>query len=65
MYYYIKYMRDIYEQVNKIPTTSTGQVRRELFNITLKDYKDFWGKWSFIDIVSRDIINEITYSTIF
>lgn len=31
----------------------------------LKDYKDFWGKWSFIDIVSRDIINEITYSTIF
>ena len=39
LYYYIKYMRDIYEQVNKIPTTSTGQVRRELFNITLKDYK--------------------------
>lgn len=32
---------------------------------TLKEYKDFWGKWSFIDIVSRDIINEITYSTIF
>ena len=31
----------------------------------IKDYKDFWGKWSFIDIVSRDIINEITYSTIF
>ena len=31
----------------------------------LKDYKDFWGKWSFIDIVARDIINEITYSTIF
>ena len=31
----------------------------------IKDYKDFWGKWSFLDIVSRDIINEITYSTIF
>lgn len=31
----------------------------------IKDYKNFWGKWSFIDIVSRDIINEITYSTIF
>ncbi|OQC00164.1 MAG: hypothetical protein BWX78_01376 [Firmicutes bacterium ADurb.Bin099] len=31
----------------------------------LKDYKYFWGKWSFIDIVSRDIINEITYSSIF
>jgi hypothetical protein len=31
----------------------------------IKDYKDFWGKWSFIDIVARDIINEITYSTIF
>lgn len=31
----------------------------------LKDYKDFWGKWSFIDIIARDIINEITYSTIF
>ena len=31
----------------------------------IKHYKDFWGKWSFIDIVSRDIINEITYSTIF
>ena len=31
----------------------------------IKDYKDFWGKWSFIDIVSRDIINEITNSTIF
>ena len=31
----------------------------------IKDYRDFWGKWSFIDIVSRDIINEITYSTIF
>ena len=39
LYHYIKYMRDLYEQVNKIPTTSTGQVRRELFNITLKDYK--------------------------
>ena len=39
LYYYIKYMRDLYEQVNKIPTTSTGQVRRELFNLTLKDYK--------------------------
>lgn len=39
LYYYIKYMRDIYEQVNKIPTTSTGQVRRELFNITFKDYQ--------------------------
>lgn len=31
----------------------------------IKEYKDFWGKWSFIDIVARDIINEITYSTIF
>ena len=31
----------------------------------IRDYKDFWGKWSFIDIVARDIINEITYSTIF
>ena len=31
----------------------------------IKDYKNFWGKWSFIDIVARDIINEITYSTIF
>ena len=28
----------IYEQVNKIPVTSTGHVRRELFDITMKNY---------------------------
>ena len=39
LYYYIKYLVGMYEQVNKIPTTSTGQVRRELFGLTMKDYK--------------------------
>ena len=39
LYYYIKYMRELYEHIHKIPSTSTGQVRRELFNLVLKDYK--------------------------
>lgn len=34
-------------------------------NKALQEYQNYWGKWSFIDIVARDIINEITYSTIF
>lgn len=55
----------------KKETLKHGKSISESYNGTdddmraLKDYKDFWGKWSFIDIVSRDIINEITYSTIF
>lgn len=55
----------------KKDTLKHGQSILESYNGTdddmkaIKDYKDFWGKWSFIDIVSRDIINEITYTTIF
>lgn len=55
----------------KKDTLKHGQSILESYNGTdddmkaIKNYKDFWGKWSFIDIVSRDIINEITYSTIF
>ena len=39
IYYYILMELKIYEQVNKIPVTSTGHVRRELFDITMKNYK--------------------------
>lgn len=39
VYYYIKMELQQYERVDKIPMTSTGHVRRELKNITLKDYK--------------------------
>lgn len=39
IYYYILLELKIYEQVNKIPVTSTGHVRRELFDLILKNYK--------------------------
>lgn len=39
VYYYILMELKIYQQVNKIPVTSTGHVRRELFDITMKNYK--------------------------
>ena len=39
IYYYILMELKIYDQVNKIPVTSTGHVRRELFDITMKNYK--------------------------
>ena len=39
VYYYILMELKIYEQVNKIPVTSTGHVRRELFEVTMKNYK--------------------------
>ena len=39
IYYYILMELKIYNQVNKIPVTSTGHVRRELFDITMKNYK--------------------------
>lgn len=39
VYYYIKYELETYENVNKIPLTSTGHVRRELKNLIRKDYK--------------------------
>lgn len=37
VYHYILYELSTYERVDKIPTTSTGHVRRELMNITLND----------------------------
>lgn len=39
VYYYIKYELEEYLYVNKIPNTSTGHVRRELTELTHKDYK--------------------------
>ena len=39
VYEYIKKELETYESVNKIPTTSTGKVRKELQGITLKDFK--------------------------
>lgn len=38
VYYYILEELKTYEDVSKIPSTSTGHVRRELMNITMKDY---------------------------
>lgn len=37
VYYYILYELATYERVDKIPTTSTGHVRRELMQLTLND----------------------------
>lgn len=37
IYYYIKYEIETYDNVNNIPLTSTGHVRRELKSITRKD----------------------------
>ena len=37
VYHYILYELETYERVDKIPTTSTGHVRRELMNLTLND----------------------------
>lgn len=37
VYHYILYELSTYERVDKIPTTSTGHVRRELMQLTLKD----------------------------
>ena len=39
VYHYIKRELETYERVDKIPTTSTGKVRRELKEETIKDYK--------------------------
>ena len=39
VYHYIKRELETYERVDKIPTTSTGKVRRELKEVTLKDYR--------------------------
>ena len=39
IYYYIKEELKKYKYVNKIPITSTGHVRRELKELTEKDYK--------------------------
>ena len=38
LYHYIKYMLTIYKTIDKLPLTSTGQVRRELRGIVLKNY---------------------------
>lgn len=37
VYYYILYELSTYERVDKIPTTSTGHVRRELKELTMND----------------------------
>lgn len=37
VYHYILFELSTYERVDKIPTTSTGHVRRELMQLTLKD----------------------------
>jgi hypothetical protein len=37
VYHYILYELTTYERVDKIPTTSTGHVRRELMELTFKD----------------------------
>ena len=39
VYHYIRRELETYERVDKIPTTSTGKVRRELKEETIKDYK--------------------------
>jgi hypothetical protein len=39
VYHYIKRELETYEFVNKIPTTSTGKVRRELQNLIMTDFK--------------------------
>ena len=39
VYHYILYELATYERVDKIPTTSTGHVRRELMNLVLKDLR--------------------------
>lgn len=39
IYYYILYELETYKELNKIPITSTGHVRKELKNIVLKDFK--------------------------
>ena len=39
VYYYIKMELEKYQRVDKIPLTYTGHVRRELKDITRKDYK--------------------------
>lgn len=38
VYYYILFELSTYERVDKIPTTSTGHVRRELQELVMKDY---------------------------
>lgn len=38
VYYYILEELKTYEYVTKIPTTSTGKVRRELYDLVLKDF---------------------------
>ena len=39
IYYYILYELETYKELNKIPITSTGHVRKELKNIVLNDFK--------------------------
>ena len=39
IYYYILYELDTYKELNKIPITSTGHVRKELKNLVLNDFK--------------------------
>ena len=39
VYYYILYELETYKELNKIPTTSTGHVRKELQGLIQKDYK--------------------------
>lgn len=39
VYYYIKEELKTYDDVRHIPTTSTGHVRRELYNLVLTDFK--------------------------
>lgn len=38
IYYYIRHMLTIYPNINNIPKTNTGQVRREFQELTQKDY---------------------------
>ena len=38
LYYYILEELKVYEDVKHIPTTNTGKVRRELYNLVMKDY---------------------------
>ena len=39
LYHFIKLQKALYEEIHKIPLTSTGFVRRELFNLVMKNYK--------------------------
>ena len=39
LYYYILEELKTYKEIGKIPSTSTGHVRKELLNLTLRDYK--------------------------